>query len=70
MACTLVAARKRSPVTPVEAGLHSFDRTMPEEINRVLTDQVSDLLYTTGRSAADNLLREAIAAERVHFLGY
>jgi UDP-N-acetylglucosamine 2-epimerase (non-hydrolysing) len=53
----------------VEAGLRSWDRKMPEEINRVLTDQVADRLYTTERSALDNLLREGIAAERVCFAG-
>ena len=52
----LVAVKKGIPVAHVEAGLRSFDRTMPEEINRVLTDQMADLLYTTERSAADNLL--------------
>src|SRR5207253_2336891 len=53
----------------VEAGLRSYDRSMPEEINRVLTDQVADVLYTTERSAAANLAREGIAAERVCFVG-
>jgi UDP-N-acetylglucosamine 2-epimerase (non-hydrolysing) len=53
----------------VEAGLRSFDRTMPEEINRVVTDQLADLLYTTERSAHRNLAREGIAAERAHFVG-
>ncbi|OYV01777.1 MAG: UDP-N-acetylglucosamine 2-epimerase (non-hydrolyzing) [Burkholderiales bacterium PBB5] len=57
------------PVVHVEAGLRSWDRKMPEEINRVLTDQVADRLYTTERSALDNLLREGIAAERVCFAG-
>jgi UDP-N-acetylglucosamine 2-epimerase (non-hydrolysing) len=56
-------------VIHVEAGLRSFDRAMPEEINRVLTDQISDLLYTTERSALGNLTREGISAERVHFVG-
>ena len=53
----------------VEAGLRSYDRGMPEEINRVLTDQIADLLYTTERSALDNLLREGISEERVRFVG-
>jgi UDP-N-acetylglucosamine 2-epimerase (non-hydrolysing) len=53
----------------VEAGLRSFDRDMPEEINRLLTDQVADLLYTTERDAADNLAREGIDEARVHFVG-
>jgi len=69
LACSLVAVKKGIPVAHVEAGLRSFDRTMPEEVNRVLTDQISDLLYTTERSALDNLLRERIAEERVHFVG-
>ncbi|MCC6197559.1 MAG: UDP-N-acetylglucosamine 2-epimerase (non-hydrolyzing) [Burkholderiales bacterium] len=69
LACSLVAAKKMVPVVHVEAGLRSFDRTMPEEVNRVVTDQIADLLYTTERSAAGNLLREGIAGERVRFVG-
>ena len=69
LACTLVAVKKGVPVVHVEAGLRSYDRTMPEEINRLLTDQVADRLYTTERSAEANLLREGIAAERVCFVG-
>jgi UDP-N-acetylglucosamine 2-epimerase (non-hydrolysing) len=69
LACSLVATKKRVPVIHVEAGLRSFDRSMPEEINRVLTDQLSDLLYTTELSAHANLTREGIPAERVHFVG-
>jgi len=69
LACTLVAVKKGIPVVHVEAGLRSWDRRMPEEINRVLTDQVADRLYTTERSAADNLAREGIGAERVCFAG-
>ena len=69
LACTLVAVKKGIPVVHVEAGLRSWDRKMPEEINRVLTDQVADRLYTTERSALDNLLREGVAAERVCFAG-
>ncbi|MBL8485014.1 MAG: UDP-N-acetylglucosamine 2-epimerase (non-hydrolyzing), partial [Rhodocyclaceae bacterium] len=69
IACSLVASKKLVPVVHVEAGLRSFDRTMPEEINRILTDQLSDLLYTTERTALDNLVREGVAAERVHFVG-
>jgi UDP-N-acetylglucosamine 2-epimerase (non-hydrolysing) len=57
------------PVAHVEAGLRSFDRAMPEEINRVLTDQLAALLYTTERGAHDNLAREGIPAERIHFVG-
>ena len=69
LACTLVAVKKGVPVAHVEAGLRSYDRSMPEEINRILTDQVADRLYTTERSAEGNLLREGIAAERVCFTG-
>ena len=69
LACTLVAVKKGVPVVHVEAGLRSYDRAMPEEINRVLTDQVADRLYITERSAEANLLREGVAAERVCFVG-
>ena len=69
LACTLVAVKKSVPVVHVEAGLRSWDRKMPEEINRVLTDQVADRLYTTERSALDNLVREGIAEARVCFAG-
>ena len=69
IACALVAAKKGVPVVHVEAGLRSYDRKMPEEINRVLTDQIADLLYTTERSAAANLHAEGIADERIVFVG-
>ena len=69
LACALVAVKEGVPVWHVEAGLRSGDRGMPEEINRVLTDQISDLLFTTERSAAANLAREGIDAARVHFVG-
>ena len=69
LACTLVAVKKGVPVAHVEAGLRSFDRGMPEEINRVLTDQIADVLYTTERTAQGNLLREGIPAERIVFVG-
>lgn len=69
LACTLVAVKKGIPVAHVEAGLRSFDRAMPEEINRVLTDQVADRLYTTERTAAANLAREGVPAERLRFVG-
>ena len=69
IACALVAAKKGVAVIHVEAGLRSFDRGMPEEINRVLTDQIADLLYTTERAALANLTREGIDAARVHFVG-
>jgi len=69
IACALVAAKKLVPVVHVEAGLRSFDRTMPEEINRILTDQLSARLYTTERAALANLTREGVAPERVRFVG-
>jgi UDP-N-acetylglucosamine 2-epimerase (non-hydrolysing) len=69
IACALVAAKKGVKVIHVEAGLRSYDRAMPEEINRVLTDQISDLLFTTERAAEANLAREGIAADRVQFAG-
>jgi UDP-N-acetylglucosamine 2-epimerase (non-hydrolysing) len=69
LACSLVAVKKGIRVAHVEAGLRSFDRSMPEEINRLLTDQICDALYITERSAADNLEREGVPLERVHFVG-
>ncbi|MGK5080784.1 non-hydrolyzing UDP-N-acetylglucosamine 2-epimerase [Janthinobacterium sp. HLX7-2] len=69
LACALVAAKRGTPVIHVEAGLRSGDRRMPEEINRVLTDQLSDLLLTSEEGARANLLREGIAPERIHFTG-
>lgn len=69
IACALVAAKKGVRVVHVEAGLRSFDRAMPEEINRVLTDQISDFLFTTEEDAAANLAREGIDPARVHFVG-
>ena len=69
LACTLVGVKKGVPVVHVEAGLRSYDRAMPEEINRVLTDQIADRLYTTERSALDNLRREGIDETRVCFVG-
>ena len=69
LACALVAVKKGIPVVHVEAGLRSYDRKMPEEINRVLTYQVADRLYTTERSALANLAREGFAEDRVCFTG-
>ncbi len=77
IACALVAAKieytnhhRRKPlIVHVEAGLRSFDRTMPEEINRLLTDQISDLLFITEESAKENLLREGITEEKIFFVG-
>jgi len=69
LACALVAAKRGIRVAHVEAGLRSGDRSMPEEINRILTDQISDDLFTTERLADQNLLAEGIPASRVHFVG-
>jgi len=69
LACALVCAKKDVAVVHVEAGLRSHDRRMPEEINRLLTDQIADRLYTTERAAHLNLEREGVAAERVCFVG-
>jgi UDP-N-acetylglucosamine 2-epimerase (non-hydrolysing) len=69
MAVALVAAKYEIPVAHVEAGLRSFDRSMPEEINRVVTDHVSELLFTTEESGNVNLRREGIPEDRIHFVG-
>lgn len=69
LACSLVAAKKGIPIVHVEAGLRSFDRSMPEEINRILTDQLADVLYVTEPSGVENLAREGIPAERVQLVG-
>jgi UDP-N-acetylglucosamine 2-epimerase (non-hydrolysing) len=69
LACALTAVKCRLPVVHVEAGLRSFDRAMPEEINRILTDQMADLLFVTERSGVENLRREGIPDGRVHFTG-
>ena len=69
LAAALVGAKMEIPVAHVEAGLRSFDRAMPEEINRILTDAVSDYCFTTEPSANDNLMREGVAAERIHYVG-
>jgi UDP-N-acetylglucosamine 2-epimerase (non-hydrolysing) len=76
VACALVATKisydasgTRPLIAHVEAGLRSFDRTMPEEINRILTDQLSDLLFVTEESGLRNLAREGVPAERIHFVG-
>ena len=69
LAGALTAVKVGLRVAHVEAGLRSFDRSMPEELNRVLTDAVADLLFTTERAANENLAREGIPDERVHFVG-
>ncbi len=69
IACALVAAKLHVPVAHVEAGLRSFDRRMPEEINRVLTDAISDFLFVTEPSGLANLKAEGVPDEKVHFVG-
>ena len=69
IACGLVAVKRGVGLIHVEAGLRSGDRGMPEEINRVLTDAISDLLFCTEQSGVDNLLREGVARDRVHLVG-
>jgi len=69
IACALTAVKLGVRVAHVEAGLRSFDRSMPEEVNRVLTDSISDYLFTTEERAKENLLREGIAPEKIHFVG-
>ena len=69
MAATLVAAKLLIPVAHVEAGLRSNDRAMPEEINRIVTDRLADLLLTPSPDGNENLLREGVPAERVHLVG-
>jgi UDP-N-acetylglucosamine 2-epimerase (non-hydrolysing) len=69
LAAALTAAKMTLPLAHVEAGLRSFDRTMPEEINRILTDAVSDYCFTTERSANVNLAREGVEPRRIHYVG-
>jgi UDP-N-acetylglucosamine 2-epimerase (non-hydrolysing) len=69
IACGLVAVKLAVRLIHVEAGLRSFDRTMPEEINRVLTDAISDLLFVTEQSGVDNLKKEGVSPEKIHFVG-
>jgi UDP-N-acetylglucosamine 2-epimerase (non-hydrolysing) len=69
VAAALVCAKIGIRVGHVEAGLRSFDRTMPEEINRLLTDQIADILFTPSRDGDENLLREGIKPEKIHFVG-
>lgn len=69
IACALVAAKENVRVIHVEAGLRSYDRAMPEEINRILTDQLSDLLFITEKDARQNLEKEGISGEKIQFVG-
>ena len=69
IACGLVAVKLGVKLIHVEAGLRSFDRTMPEEINRLLTDSISDLLFCSEPSGVENLRREGVAEEKIHLVG-
>lgn len=69
VAAALVCAKSQIPVAHVEAGLRSFDRSMPEEINRLLTDQLADYLFTPSKDADENLHGEGIAFGKIHFVG-
>ena len=69
MACTLVCSKLGIKVVHVEAGLRSFDRTMPEEVNRIVTDALADLLLTPSADADDNLKREGIPADKISLVG-
>ncbi|MGE5176239.1 MAG: non-hydrolyzing UDP-N-acetylglucosamine 2-epimerase [Hyphomicrobiales bacterium] len=69
MACSLVAVKRGVSVAHVEAGLRSRDRSMPEEINRLVTDQVSDLLFATSPDAIENLVAEGVARSKIHLVG-
>lgn len=69
VAAALVCSKLLIPVAHVEAGLRSFDRTMPEEVNRLITDQLADLLFTPSADGDENLLREGIAASKIHCVG-
>ena len=70
LACSIVAKKLWSKVAHVEAGLRSFDMTMPEEINRIVTDSISDYLFVTEESGARNLLNEGKKKETIHFVGH
>src|SRR5438128_11927690 len=69
VAAALVCAKLLVPIGHVEAGLRSRDRSMPEEINRLITDQLSTLLFTPSADADENLLREGVEAAKIHFVG-
>ena len=69
LAAALTAAKMQIPVAHIESGLRSFDRTMPEELNRIVTDQLSDHLFLHSDEAIENLRAEGIAEERMHFVG-
>lgn len=69
LAGALAAVRTKLPLIHIEAGLRSGDRRMPEEMNRIIVDSLSDLIFATEQSGVDNLVREGIPPERIHFVG-
>src|SRR5258708_21207998 len=69
LACALTAVKLGIPVAHVEDGLRSFDRAMPEEINRILTDAISEWLFVTERSGVENLKEEGVCGERIFLVG-
>ena len=69
LACTIASAKLQIPVAHLEAGLRSFDRSMPEELNRVVTDALSSLLWTPSADGTENLLREGVPPERIEMVG-
>ena len=69
LACALAAKKLNIPIAHVESGLRSFDQEMPEEINRILTDRISDLLFVSEESGMKHLLDEGIEKEKIHFVG-
>jgi len=69
MACTIVAKKAGVKVAHVEAGIRSYDMSMPEEINRIVTDSISDYFFTTSRLATENLIRSGIESNNIHFVG-
>lgn len=70
LACSIVAKKLQVPVAHVEAGLRSFDRSMPEEINRLVTDAIADLFFVTEPSGQEHLLSEGHAADKIHYVGH
>ena len=69
LACSVTAKKLFIPVAHVEAGLRSFDMTMPEEINRKVTDAISDILFTPSKDAGENLIREGVEGNKIYLVG-